>query len=187
MSEIDDLLAQMKAEYNESSKPSSSSPSQSSAAQKSKPKNLSSTSNNLDKLLTDLKAEFKQLDNSVQSSAQQQLSHNNQEAQPVSLSKKPDYSNHSAHKLINDLKADLATEQRATEAKKQEQLKQQQIQQQQKEQRRRQALRQQAQKWLEQLDPHSPEGLWFEEFSYSYESKLEAAIDYLAALKETQL
>jgi hypothetical protein len=41
---------------------------------------------------------------------------------------------------------------------------------------------QQAETWLKNLDPNSEEWLWFEQFAYSYESKVEAAIDYLKAL-----
>jgi hypothetical protein len=55
----------------------------------------------------------------------------------------------------------------------------------QREQRRKAALQQQAQQWLKNLNPNSEEGRWFEEFSYSYDSKLAAAIDYLEAMRET--
>ena len=55
------------------------------------------------------------------------------------------------------------------------------------ERRRKEALREKAQQWLKNLDLRSPEGRWFEEFSYSYEDKLQAAIDYLEALRETGL
>ena len=54
-------------------------------------------------------------------------------------------------------------------------------------QRRKEAMRQQAAEWLKKLNPRSEEGRWFEEFSYSYESKLEAAIDYLEAMRESGL
>lgn len=53
------------------------------------------------------------------------------------------------------------------------------------ERRRKAALREKAQQWLKNLDLRSPEGRWFEEFSYSYEDKLQAAIDYLEAMRET--
>ncbi|MEO1341178.1 MAG: hypothetical protein AAFV28_08555 [Cyanobacteria bacterium J06635_13] len=53
--------------------------------------------------------------------------------------------------------------------------------------RRQAALREDAKKWLEELNPRSEEGRWFEEFSYSYENKLQAAIDYLEAMRETGL
>ncbi|MGK7931786.1 MAG: hypothetical protein AB4041_10190 [Microcystaceae cyanobacterium] len=44
-------------------------------------------------------------------------------------------------------------------------------------------LTQQAKLWLEKLDPYSDEGFWFAQFAESYESRLDAAIDYLAALE----
>jgi|GEM_PF-1599758 len=51
-----------------------------------------------------------------------------------------------------------------------------------KRQREQKALMRQAEEFLKNLDVNSDEGLWFEEFAYSYESKLEAAMDYLKAL-----
>ena len=53
--------------------------------------------------------------------------------------------------------------------------------------RRKAALKEDAKQWLAKLDSRSEEGRWFEEFSYSYENKLQAAIDYLEALRETGL
>ncbi len=53
--------------------------------------------------------------------------------------------------------------------------------------RRKQALREKAQQWLKNLNLRSEEGKWFEEFSYSYEDKLQAAIDYLEAMRESGL
>ena len=49
-------------------------------------------------------------------------------------------------------------------------------------QRQRKQLTRQAKEWLKNLDPNSDEGFWFEQFALAYESKLEAAIDYLDAL-----
>jgi Mg2+ and Co2+ transporter CorA len=49
-------------------------------------------------------------------------------------------------------------------------------------QRRRKQLTIKAKQWLKNLDPNSDEGFWFEQFADSYQSKLEAAIDYLEAL-----
>ncbi len=49
-------------------------------------------------------------------------------------------------------------------------------------QQQRKLLTRQAEQWLKNLDVTSDEGFWFEEFSTSYPSKLEAAIDYLLAL-----
>ncbi|MGB0562604.1 MAG: salt stress protein, Slr1339 family [Spirulinaceae cyanobacterium] len=49
-------------------------------------------------------------------------------------------------------------------------------------QQRRLRLEQRAQAWLAQLDPHSSEGLWFNELATHYPSKLDAAVDYLDSL-----
>ena len=55
------------------------------------------------------------------------------------------------------------------------------------ERRRKEALKEKARQWLKNLNPRSEEGQWFEEFSYSYEDKLQAAIDYLEAMRESGL
>ena len=52
----------------------------------------------------------------------------------------------------------------------------------QRKQQQQKLLIRQAKKWLETLDPYSDEGLWFEDFSNSYPSRLDAAIDYLSVL-----
>ncbi len=94
--------------------------------------------------------------------------------------------------ILTEIRAEFAEQQRTEELKreqqrqeeqrkKEQQLKEEQIRVQQ----RKQALTQEATEWLKNLDFRSEEGLWFEEFSYSYPSKLEAAIDYLQALGET--
>jgi hypothetical protein len=99
--------------------------------------------------------------------------------------------------LLADVRAEFEEREKAEELKKQQQLqeeqlrKEQQIQEEQRReeqrrQRKREALTKEATEWLKKLNPRSEEGLWFEEFSYSYSSKLEAAIDYLEALRETQ-
>ena len=69
-------------------------------------------------------------------------------------------------------------ERELVEAQKREELR---------ERRRKEAMREKAQQWLKNLNPRSEEGQWFEEFSYSYEDKLQAAIDYLEAMRETGL
>ncbi|MBH8561832.1 hypothetical protein I8748_06520, partial [Nostoc sp. CENA67] len=77
------------------------------------------------------------------------------------------------------VKADFATQDAALELQKQQELEQERIRQQQIKAKQLEALKKQAKEWLEKLDPFSPEGLWFERFSESYPSKLEAAIEYL--------
>ncbi len=99
--------------------------------------------------------------------------------------------------LLAQVKAEFEEQQRAEELKKQQQLREEQLRKEQqlreeqiraeqRRQRKREALTQEATEWLKNLNPRSEEGLWFEEFSYSYSSKLEAAIDYMEALRETQ-
>lgn len=98
--------------------------------------------------------------------------------------------------LLAQVKVEFEEQARAEELKKQQQLREEQLRKEQQrkeeqlraEQRRkreREALTQEATEWLKNLNLRSEEGLWFEEFAYSYPSKLEAAIDYLQALRET--
>ncbi len=98
--------------------------------------------------------------------------------------------------LLAQVKAEFEEQERAEELKRQQQhteeqlrkeqqLREEQLRAEQRLQRRREALTQEATEWLKNLNPHSEEGMWFEEFSYSYSSQLEAAIDYLEALWET--
>jgi hypothetical protein len=89
--------------------------------------------------------------------------------------------------------AKLAEEKRQAEARLAEEKRYQQelieLQQRQelRDRRRKEALREEAKTWLLKLNPRSEEGKWFQEFSYSYENKLQAAIDYLEAMQETGL
>lgn len=96
--------------------------------------------------------------------------------------------------LLGHLKSEYAERDQAAAQQRQQQLQaaEQHRQQQEREkqhrleqlkQQRRAALAKQAEVWLNQLDRHSDEGLWFEEFACAYESRLEAAIDYLEALQ----
>ncbi|WP_083260351.1 salt stress protein, Slr1339 family [Cyanobacterium sp. IPPAS B-1200] len=48
---------------------------------------------------------------------------------------------------------------------------------------KREELTKKAQIWLKNLNPNSDEGFWFSQFAMSYDSKLQAAIDYLNALE----
>ncbi|MBW4555148.1 MAG: hypothetical protein KME59_04265 [Trichormus sp. ATA11-4-KO1] len=81
--------------------------------------------------------------------------------------------------LLAEVKADFAAQDEAEDLRRQQELEQEKIRQVQIQAKKLEALKHQAQEWLEKLDPFSPEGLWFERFSESYPSKLEAAIEYL--------
>jgi hypothetical protein len=81
--------------------------------------------------------------------------------------------------LLAEVKADFAVQDTAEELKRQQELKQEEIRQEQIKAKQLEALKNRSREWLNKLDPFSPEGLWFERFSESYPSKLEAAIEYL--------
>jgi len=141
MGEIEDLLAQMKAEYQK--------------RDQEKPMPSSSPSQEKNPSL----AEFK-VNNSSDSSTEailKALALENQERQQQET---------------------MRRQQEAAEKQKAEALKQQ---------RKREALTKKAKQWLDKLDPKSEEGRWFEEFSYAYDSPLEAAITYLEALGEVNI
>ncbi len=98
--------------------------------------------------------------------------------------------------LLAQVKTEFAEKQRTEELKnqqkireeaikKEQEIQEEQIKVEQREKRKRELLTQEAFEWLKTLNTRSDEGRWFEEFSCSYSSKLEAAIEYLQALKET--
>ena len=90
------------------------------------------------------------------------------------------------YSLIDEIKGEFAAKEKEKELKRQQQIREEQLRQEKIKQQQRQALTKEAQEWLKRLNSRSAEGLWFEEFAYDYPSKLEAAIDYLQALKETK-
>jgi hypothetical protein len=95
----------------------------------------------------------------------------------ISSAAKPD-------RLLQEIKADYEEQQEQLVLEQQQQAKQKQQRLEQLKAQRRAELTEQAAEWLKALDPKSTEGKWFEEFACNYASRLEAAIDYLEALKE---
>ncbi|GAP99047.1 salt stress protein, Slr1339 family [Leptolyngbya sp. NIES-2104] len=83
----------------------------------------------------------------------------------------------SSDRLFDELKQERQDSLNQEAQQKQERLEQL-------KQQRRQALVVRAEEWLKMLDPNSSEGRWFEEFACNYRSRMEAAIDYLEALRE---
>ena len=81
--------------------------------------------------------------------------------------------------LLTQLQAEYQQQDKVEAQQQQQQLQAEQLQQQQQRQKQLETLRVQAQAWLEQLEPLSTEGLWFERFAEGYTTKLEAAISYL--------
>ncbi len=156
----------------------------------------------MDDLLAQVKAEYQEQEQGKQPKKQHLFKAEDfQSASPVPLTHQLQPSHQSwispaEEGLLAQVKAEFEEQERAEELKRQQQLKEEQLQKEQqlqeerlrierREKRRREALSQEAREWLKNLNPRSEEGLWFEEFSYSYPSKLEAAIDYLQALRET--
>ncbi|QKQ75084.1 hypothetical protein [Nostoc sp. TCL240-02] len=124
----------------------------------------------IDKLLAELKTEYKE----VQSQQQQSKSATAKSFIP-SLPKSASFMDN----ILAEVKASFAEEDAAIELKKQQELEQERIRQEQLKAKQLEALKIQAKEWLAKVDPLSSEGLWFERFAESYTSKLEAAVEYL--------
>jgi hypothetical protein len=178
MESIDDLLAQVKAELEPDQKTPPPKPAYfvteadlqapSPTSGNSFPSSSRSFVNDkpADHLLEQLKAEFAEQEQQETALRQQQL-REDQKIQEREL-------------------REAQFRERQDRERQEQHLLEQQLREQQKQDRKRQALKQEAEVWLRKLHPNTEEGRWFTEFSYNYPSKLEAAIDYLAALKETK-
>jgi type IV secretory pathway VirB10-like protein len=156
----------------------------------------------IDDLLAQVKAEYQEQELGLQPKKQrlfQEEEFNSPPPAPSSYQPQPlqqNWVSPAQENMLAQIKAELEEQERAEELerqqqlreeqlRKEQQLREEQIRAEQRRQRKREALTQEATEWLKTLKPHSEEGMWFEEFSYSYTSKLEAAIDYLEALRET--
>ena len=192
---MDDLLAQLKNEFE---------PEQKATPKKSKAQPPQSASQkSMEEMLSELREELEsgtrrptkrpnsissQSPESVKSKQNKQKQNSAQERQRLNALIDADYQQQAQKR-----EAKLAEIQRQEEARIAEQQRRQQelIEAQKRaelrELRRKKALREKAQQWLKNLNPRSEEGKWFEEFSYSYEDKLQAAIDYLEAMRESGL
>jgi hypothetical protein len=139
----------------------------------------------LDDLLSQIKAEYTEQPSKSVANSSPLIEEYNRQPQPNSSqysytprqSNIPDFTPENS--LLAELKSEFAQAEKEEQLRKEEQIKAEKLKQEQLQKERRQGLAKQAEKWLKQLDPHSQEGLWFEEFAYKYSSKLEAAIDYL--------
>ena len=187
---IDDLLAQLKEE----SEPSSQARLNRDRAAKKSPPPQSASKTSIAQLLDELSKEITsgrlRPDRETQQSTvpKQEVRNSARERDLLNASIDADYQKQAQKReaKLEELKrkqeAIIAEQKRREreliEAQKREELR---------ERRRQEALREKAQQWLKSLDRRSEEGKWFEEFSYSYEDKLQAAIDYLEAMRETGL
>jgi hypothetical protein len=142
----------------------------------------------IDDLLAQIKSEYQEKDNSgLQKKQPPAKIEKSIEPKLPNLSPRKSFSPTSPEDaLLSQIQAEFLEQDKAEELKKQQQIKEEKVKQEKIKQQQRQGLTKEAEAWLKKLNPRSAEGLWFEEFAYSYSSKLEAAIDYLQALKETQ-
>ncbi len=201
---MDDLLAQLQAEFEPIKQPKSNSersPSQKPNSKASESPNNPKSQASMDKMLSDLRNELEsgRARGEAISSPSEPHSALNQPAANSQTKNAQDKDRLIAAIEREYQKQAQQREQKLAAIKRQEEelLAQQErqarelIAAQQKaetrEKRRKEALKQKAQEWLKKLNPQSEEGKWFEEFSYSYESKLIAAIDYLEAMRESGL
>lgn len=128
----------------------------------------------LDKLLSELEDEYSY---TKPKSPQSNLSQN----KPIISS----YSKSASgiDKLLADVKSDFKQKDLAQELQRQEELQAEQVRQQQLKAKLQEGLKKEAKSWLENLDPLSLEGLWFERFAEGYPSKLDAAVEYLESMQ----
>ena len=187
-SSMDDLLEQVRAQFQE--KKGNQGNSQSSSA----PSNQASRME-MDELLEQVRAEFEQPQKPESSSSNSTQRNSNSSLEDFLTQVRGEFKdkqqrlefqgNSSDEDLFAEVKSNFEVKQSATANRNYEQTIDDVRHEEQQRQRQEKALRTQAQKWLKNLNPHSDEGIWFEEFAYSYPSRLEAAMDYLQALGET--
>lgn len=191
---MDDLLAQLKAEFEPQPQPKSKT--NQPAANRSSPQTPASP-DSVNKMLEELRKEL-----------ESGRGRGNTTPQPLSTPASPTISAKDAalarQRLNGLIDEDYQAQAQIREAKfaeiqwqaeariaEEQRHKQELIELQQREElrdrRRKEALREEAKTWLLKLNPRSEEGQWFQEFSYSYEDKLQAAIEYLEAMRETGL
>lgn len=162
MDSIDKLLAQIKAEYQESDLQEQ--PQKHQIPDRPIDRSPPQKESDLDSLLNELEAEPGQI-----------------KPQQIPKAQKNEASLNS---FLSDIKADYEAQVYAEEERRQEQLKAEELKKQQLKQQELEGLKRQAIAWLKKLEPLSTEGLWFEKFAENYSSKLEAAIVYLQDLQE---
>lgn len=142
----------------------------------------------IDKLLSELKAEYQQPVNSqtgeveeVEQVKKNQKANFDSSSPSSSTFTSPQQKGDAIDNILAEVKQDFEEKELLEQQQKQREVEQERIRQEEIKAKQIEALKNQAKAWLEKLDPLSPEGLWFESFAKSYPSKLEAAIEYLKA------
>lgn len=142
----------------------------------------------IDKLLSELQAEYQQSANSQADNTEgdkkvNQVNKVNKinldSSSPSSSLFKSSSKGDAIDNILSEVKQEIEEKQLLEEQQKQQAIAEEQIRQEKIKVKKLEALTAQAQEWLEKLEPLSPEGMWFETFAQSYPSKLEAAIEYL--------
>lgn len=192
---MDDLLAQLKSEF-EPKPNAKQKANRSSSTPKSRSPQNSGSQPSMEQMLDELRKELESGRGRPNNKSQPQ---NDDIPKPnaVDASKQRDRLNAlidaEYQKQVRKREAKLAEIERQKQARIEEQKRRErelieaQRREELRERRRKEAMQEKARQWLKNLNPRSEEGQWFEEFSYSYEDKLQAAIDYLEAMRETGL
>lgn len=168
MGELDDLLSQLKTEYTNPEEPQQDTPPPVVPSPSVTPKPIHPS---VDHLLEQLKEEIEE--NKPQPTPPKKISSPSRFTPPIEPSLSQDL------RLEYQEKDQIKAEHQQREIKENQRLEEQRLL------KKREALKEKALIWLKQLNPKSDEGKWFEEFSYSYDSKVEAAMHYLEALRES--
>lgn len=168
MSELDDLLSQLKTEYTNQEEPQRVTPPPVVPSLNATPQ---PTHSSVDDLLAQLKGEIKE--NKPPSTPPKKISSHSRFTTPVEPN------------VFQDLRSEYQEKDQIAAEHQQQEIKETRRLEEQRLLKKREALKEKALIWLKQLNPKSDEGKWFEEFSYSYDSKVEAAMHYLEALGES--
>lgn len=186
---MDDLLAQLKAEFEPER--------ESRVRQPQQPPQTPEASASMDKMLDELRAEIESGRGRTSEMPTQPVSapepersrqDNAKYRQRLNILIDQDYQMQERKREARLAELKRQEEARiAAEKRRQQELIEAQKREALRERRRKEAMREKAKQWLTNLNMRSEEGKWFEEFSYSYEDKLQAAIDYLEAMRESGL
>jgi hypothetical protein len=161
---LDSLLSQVKSNYQ----------SQHDQGKQPLKSHIELSHNSSNDLLESIKSEFKQKKDSV--TVDFEINKQKNRNQKVFAD---------SEKILEDIKKNRQI-QKETEDQQLKQHNQEEIRYtEQRRQQQQKLLTRKAQQWLADLDIYSEEGLWFEEFSRTYPSKLEAALEYLAMVENT--
>ncbi len=140
----------------------------------------------IDKILSELQAEYQQSANSQPGKTEEvkkvkQVKKEKLDSSPSSSLFASSSKGDVIDNILAEVKQDIEEKQLLEEQQKQQEIEQERLRREKNQAKQLEALKAQAQQWLEKLEPLSTEGMWFETFAQNYPSKLEAAIEYLSS------